>query len=344
MQSYDLGFQQDQVLVLEVKAREARAKIPVLKNELLKLQAIKSIGLSGQIPGEAGLKTEPFAFESNEGDMVEMLTNYMFTGPDIISALDLQIQLGSNFNPEKGGANRSQEVIVNETLVKAMNWKDPIGKKVNLPIGEALVVGVIKDFHLKSLHHTVEPLTLVYLDNWAEALLIRTSPEDLERTVQSVGNIYKKVIPNTGFHYSFLDDRFARQYTADHQQAKLFMVFSVLTVAIACLGILGIVGFSLVRRSKEMSIRRVFGANYLQVIFLLMREYGNILLIGTLITIPLANYLAKEWLMYYPYKINLSVIHFALPVFGLILLIAAIIFARSYAAIRTNPAEVLKDE
>lgn len=344
MQNYDLGFHDDQVIVVEVKTRDARTKIPALKNELQKLKDVKSVGLTGQIPGDENLKTEPFGFESNEGAIVEMLTNYMFSGPDIVSSLGLQVNKGSNFNPEKGGANRGQEVLVNQTLVNAMNWQDPIGKKVNLPIGEAWVVGVINDFHLKSLHHKIEPLTIIYLDNWAEVLLIKVNTNDLSQMIKSIEEIHDQVLPNTTFEFSFLNDTFSQQYKSDRQQASLFTVFSIITIIIAAMGLMGLVGFSLVRRSKEISIRRVFGANYVQVIFLLFKEYGGIMLVGFLIVVPVANYLIKEWLLTFPYKIDLSPVHFIVPILSLVVLISLIIISRSYSTARKNPSRVLKDE
>jgi putative ABC transport system permease protein len=344
MQHYDLGFQKDQVMVVEVKARDARAKIPMLKEELFKLSEVRTVGLTGQIPGDENLKTEPFAFESNEGTMTELLTNYMFSGPDIVSSLGLSVIAGSNFNPEKGGANRGQEVLVNQTMVQSMNWKDPVGKKVNLPIGEARVVGVVNDFHLKSLHHKIEPLTIIYLDNWAEALLVKVSPDNLSETIHTIEKTYDKVITDSTFEYSFLDDRFDRQYKSDQRQARLFFIFSVITVIIAGMGLMGLIGFSLVRRAKEISIRRVFGADFSRILFLLLREYGYITSVGLLISIPIANYVIKEWLMNFPYKVDLSVAYFAIPVFGMVLFTSLIIYFRCYSTIRANPADVLKEE
>ena len=107
---------------------------------------------------------------------------------------------------------------------------------------------------------------------------------------------------------------------------------------------MGLIGFSLVRRSKEISIRRVFGANYRQLIYLLFKEYGSIMIIGFLIVIPVGNYFVKEWLMSYPYKIELSALHFAIPVIGLLIFISLIVLIRSYSTVKANPAEVLKDE
>jgi len=344
MQHHELGFQQDQVMVIEVKTREARAKIPALKNEFLKLSSIISIGLTGQVPGGENLKTEPIGFESNEGGFAEILTNYMFTGPDIISALGLRIVEGSNFNPEIGEANRGQEVLVNQTMVKAMNWKNPIGKKVKLPIGEAKVVGVVNDFHLRSLHYNVQPLTIIYLDNWAEALLVKTSTENLTNTIRSMKQIYNHIMEGSVFEYSFLDDHFARQYKSDRQLSQLFILFSFLTIFIALMGLVGLIGFSMIRRSKEISIRRVFGANSGNIIFLLSREYGLIILIGLLIAIPVANYLIKDWLSDFPYKIDLSFIYFGIPSVAISLFAAFIMLIRISIASKANPADLLRDE
>ena len=344
MQKGDLGFDKEQVMVLEVKAREARSKLPTLKQELLKHAAVVDVSLTGQIPGSENLKTEPFGFEKIEGGFNELLTNYMFSGPDLVSTLGIPILKGQNFNPENSGANRGQEVLVNETLVDAMNWDDPIGRKVKLPIGEAKVVGVIKDFHLKSLHHNIEPLTIIYLDNWAEALLVKVNTNNLGRTINDIEKSYKEMLGSYAFDYSFLDDRFARQYEADQQNARLFVLFSLLTVIISGMGLLGLIGFTLTRRSKEISIRRVFGASYWQVVQLLFREYGRIIIIGLFIAIPVGNYFIKDWLINFSYRLELSWIHFALPITVLILLTVSIIGLRSYSTIKINPTDNLKDE
>lgn len=118
------------------------------------------------------------------------------------------------------------------------------------------------------------------------------------------------------------------QYKSDQQEAKLFMIFSALTICIACMGLIGLIGFTLVRRSKEIGIRRVFGANSWKILALFIKEYAYMILIGLLIAIPLANYLIKDWLMNFPYKMTLSFIYYIVPVSTLLILTVLVIAFR----------------
>lgn len=149
---------------------------------------------------------------------------------------------------------------------------------------------------------------------------------------------------DAAFNYSFLDQRFALQYKSDQQKVQLFMIFSLLTITIACLGLIGMMGFSLARRSKEIGIRRVFGANSFAVIYLFSKEYGCVILIGIIIAIPVANYLIKDWLVNFPYRLNLSAIYFIIPTGSLLLISTILIFLSAYKASKTNPANVLRSE
>ena len=155
-------------------------------------------------------------------------------------------------------------ILVNEAMVKHFNWEEPIGKRVKFPgdtSGNYLeVVGVVKDFNQKSLYNPIEPLLLFYYPN-SNIIQLKLNPGDINATITKVESTWKKYFPELPFEYKFLDADYNSQYAADQKRGKIFAAFSILTIIITCLGLLGLTAFTTQQRQKEISIRRVMGAS-----------------------------------------------------------------------------------
>ncbi len=340
----DLGFTKEQVVAIEINSSEDKSNIPVLTDVLEGLPGVRSVALTAQLPGGDNIKTEAFEVEKINGDFSEQLLQYAFVDENFIGALDLEVTAGRNFN-EAAIDPVGEAVVVNELMVKRMGWKDPLGKKIKLPIGkDAQVVGVIKDFHLRSLHDEIQPFIMINYPQWANVLLIRLETSDLPKLLSAVEKSYKKVVGDKVFTFAFLDQHFHQQYVADEQRGKLFACFSGITVFIACIGLLGLLGITLAHRTKEVGIRKILGASISDILVLISREYIKLIVLSIALGIPLSYYITREWLSAFAYQIELSWWMFALPGACILIVTICIVSAHSFKIAFLNANRMLSDD
>ena len=232
-------------------------------------------------------------------------------------------------------------------MVKHFAWNTALGKRVKYPgdtSGRYLeVLGVVKDFNQKSLYNPIAPLLLFYSPN-CNIIELKVNPDNISSSIKSVEGIWKKYFPQLPFEYKFLDEDFNSQYAADQKRGKIFAAFSILTIVITCLGLLGLTAFTTQQKQKEISIRRVMGASIVQVVTMITKSYLWLALISALIAFPVAGYFMNNWLQVFPYNTGLSVMPFIAS--GFIILVTASATAMFYSAKAafTNPANNLRNE
>jgi putative ABC transport system permease protein len=339
----DLGFDKDQVVAVEIQSMDDRQKIQILKKSFESLTGVRRVALTAQIPGGENIKTEPFMVQTEGHGYREQLIQYAFVDPEFVPVLDLSLVTGRNFNAGTADAEGST-VIVNAKLVEQMGWKSPLGKKIRLPLGkDAEVIGVMNDFHIRSLHEPIQPFILVDLPEWANILVVKLSRSDVRQTLSVLRQQYTKVVGEKPFAYTFLDNKFQRQYESDERKGQLFSVFSTITVFIACLGLFGLMGITITQRTKEIGIRKVMGASTSSLSVLLSQNYITLVLIACGLAVPIAWYIASAWLNGFSYRITLQWWMFACP--GIMLITVAImaLAVQSLRVSRINPAERLRD-
>jgi putative ABC transport system permease protein len=241
---------------------------------------------------------------------------------------------------------------VNEAMVRRMGWTNPLGKKFilgggdpNQPPIEKKVVGVLKDFHQNSLYDAIEPLIII-LDKNPGMVFIRTSGADVRKIMASVESGWKDVLTGYSFDYQFLDEDYNSQYKADEKRSQIFTAFSGLTVAIACLGLLGLSAFTTEQRTKEIGVRKIVGASINSLIVLVSREFFILVGIGMIIAFPAAWYFTQNWLQNFAYRIELKG-EWATFLLSAFLSIAVTAITVGYYVIRAaaaNPVKSLRDE
>ena len=222
-----------------------------------------------------------------------------------------------------------------------------MGKRVTFP-GDTSgnyveVVGVIRDFNQKSLYNTIAPLLLFYSAN-NNIIQVKLKPGNVTASITQAEKIWKKYFPQLPFEYKFLDDDFNSQYAADQKRGKIFAAFSILTIMITCLGLLGLTAFTTQQKQKEISIRRVMGASTVQVITMITKNYLWLSLIAAAIAFPVAWYFMSNWLHIFPYNAGLSVFPFILSAFVIVITAATTAMFHSAKAALTNPAKILRTE
>lgn len=340
----DLGFNKDQVMTVTVNTGEdERSKIFAMNNELRGMPGIKNVGTGNAYPGSGNINLNLFTVESKNGYVDKGIECYGIDD-QYLGTLGIQVVKGRNF---LNLADTLHSIVVNEAMVKHFSWDEPIGKKVKFPddtSGRFLeVVGVIKDFNQKSLYNPIAPLLLFYAPN-SNIIQLKMQPDIIKASITKVESAWKKYFPQLPFEYKFLDEDFNSQYAADQKRGKIFAAFSILTIIITCLGLLGLTAFTTQQKQKEISIRRVLGASISQVVAMITKNYLWLALFSALIAFPVAYYFMNNWLHIFPYNTGLTVIPFLLSAFVIVITAVATAMFYSAKAALTKPSKILKTE
>jgi len=340
----DLGFNKDQVMTVTINTGEdERSKIFAMNNEFRRLPGIKEVGTGNSYPGSSNINLNLFHVETNNGYVDKAVECYAIDEHYLVS-LGIPVVKGRNF---LNLADTLHSIVVNQAMVKRFGWDNPIGKRVKFPgdtSGNYLeVVGVIKDFNQKSLYNPIAPLLLFYGPN-SNIIQLKINTGGIKAAIKQVESSWKKHFPQLPFEYKFLDENFNSQYAADQKRGKIFAAFSILTIIITCLGLLGLTAFTTQQRQKEISIRRVMGASIVQVISMITKNYLWLALIATVIAFPVAYYFMNNWLNIFPYNTGLSVIPFIISAIIIVVTASATAMFHSAKAALTNPAKNLRTE
>lgn len=263
-------------------------------------------------------------------------------GYDLIETMGFVVTAGKPFRREFG---KSNQIIFNESAIKAMGLKNPIGAHITLWGDEKEIVGVVKDFNFESLYSKVGPcfLRLVpMVDGYPSRVMVKLAPGDQAEVIARIEQFFRKYNPGLAFDYTFLDDDYQRLYQAEQRVATLSRYFSVITVVIGCLGLFGLAAFTAERRAKEIGIRKVLGSTNTGIVTLLSTEFMTTVLIAVIIALPLSHLVLSNWLKEFEYRIDIPW-YFYIVAAGLAFVIALItVGAQAYKAAVADPAKVLR--
>jgi ABC-type antimicrobial peptide transport system permease subunit len=235
--------------------------------------------------------------------------------------------------------------MVNEEAVKQMGLKEPIGSWVSAWGKKGTIIGILKNYHMNSLHEPIKPLIVdVKEDLDFGVIIVRTEPGKTEQALTSLEKVYKDINPNFPFDYQFVDQEYNKLYRNEQVMAKLSNAFAVLAIAISCLGLLGLVMFSAEQRTKEIGIRKVLGATLTNIVNLLSKDFLKLVIGAFVIAAPVAGFFMHQWLQGFAFKIELSWWIFALAG-GTALLVAFLtVCVQGLQSAVANPVESLRSE
>ena len=342
LQHKDIGFKPEEVLVLPVKDRSMNGRIVELRNELLRINGVKGISASSNVPGKLFNQNPIYALDNPQErvDASEELVD-----ADFLSVMDIKLAEGRSFIT--GNRADAEAFILNETAVRQLGLKDPIGKEIvwerDGPEIKGPVIGVVKDFNFQSLHEPMRPL-LIRLETNYNFVVVRLSTGDFNTTIKSVERIWKKFDDRFRFEYAFLDSQLNQLYIEEQNMASVLDIFSVIGMIIACMGLLGIAALAFRHRTKEISVRKVLGATMGNLMLLLLKDFTKLVLIAVILAVPLVWWMMNIWLENFSNRISVSPLVFILT--GVVLVLASWI-TLSVLTVRTarvNPAETLKSE
>jgi putative ABC transport system permease protein len=346
-----LGFNKEQVIVIPIRDEKLRQNPEPIKRELLKSPYVSGVAAAALLPGgPVGQQT----FRSS-GSVVgpgPLTMSMLWVDYDFIKTLEIEIIAGRSFSRDYP-TDGTGAFILNEAAVKQLGWGSPaaaIGKPFEKDYGPGtskraagVVIGVVKDFHFKSLRSTIEPLVL-HIWPWLNYALVKISPDHLPETLTFLERTYQTFDPKHPFEYSFLSDHFDRLYRTENQRGQILWAFSLLAIFVACLGLFGLVAFTTEQRTKEIGVRKVLGASTPGIVLLLSKDFLKLVVTANLIAWPVAYYTMNKWLQNFAYRIDMSVGIFALG--GVLALLIALVTV-SYQAMKAataNPVDALRYE
>jgi len=339
----DMGYEREQILVLQPKGG-VRNGLGAFKTELRSNSAVVSVASSSCLPNNVTSSTN--ANWPGKPEAVDIPIYIVEADYDYPELYGLKLSQGRSFSrdypSDAGGA-----FLINEAAQKAIGWDDPVGRDFGRPGPNAAngrIVGVLKDFHMHSLHLSIMPLYIFLDPGRANRISVRIRGGDIPAALASIRKTWERFAPEYPFEYTFFDEIFDRAYRVERRLGTMFSVFAGLAVLIACLGLLGLAAFTAEQRTKEIGIRKVLGASSPAVVVMLSREFMKWVVAANLIAWPIGYFAMRAWLQNFAYRTNLTVAMFLGAALAAFFIAAAVIGLQTYRAATANPAESMRYE
>ena len=350
MQQQDLGFDGEQVLVLDARQAPGKARVQrsdALKQALAAHTAVERVSTTWAVPGRSGWQGQ-LSFPEGWPDDQSVSLEYVAVDFDFIETLGLHIVAGRSFDPAFAPDTKTA-VVINEAAVEAARWssaEEAIGKGFTSPGSgkpDGVVIGVVEDYHHHGLQQEIRPI-MFGIRQGNGLFTLRFEAAEAGAVVAHLKQTWAQFFEGYPFDYFFLDEDFARQYEQEVRLMRIFSTFALLTILIACLGLFGLAAFTVEQRTKEIGVRKVLGASGKQIVILLAKDFLKWVFVAFLIAAPLAYYLMSKWLEDFAYRTAIGV---EIIVSGGVLLLLVALATVSYQAIRatlTDPVQSLRYE
>ncbi|WP_259016973.1 ABC transporter permease [Emticicia fluvialis] len=342
IQTKNLGFDKENLIFSPIEG-DLRANFTAFKQELLNMQGIKSVTSSQADPLQVGSSTQGVTWPGKDTTKTILFSQNPVSF-DYLATMGIKLKDGRDFSPSF--STDTSNYIINEEAAKKMDMKDPVGKEMTMWGKKGTIIGLVKSFHINSLHESIPPLILNFQrgkENWGQ-IIVRAEAGKTREALASMEKAYKKFNPRFPFQYYFTDQEFADQYKGENVVSKLANYFAFLAIFISCLGLFGLAMFTAEQRTKEIGVRKVLGASVFSITAMLSKDFLKLVFIAALIAFPLAWYLMKNWLQKYAYRIEIQWWFFLVA--GLVAVAIALLTV-SYQSIKAalmNPMKSLKSE
>jgi putative ABC transport system permease protein len=347
IQNRNLGFNKEQIVIVK-KTDDIGNQVPAFRQELLKNPKVTNATNTNNLIGNE-FGNSAYKLAGATGEETHLLWRYT-TDPYFVETYQIEMAAGRYY--EEGRQSDQQSAVINEAAVKDLGLKDPIGKQIVAiapnpdQSSTFTIIGVMKNFHYKSLHHQINPL-IVHLygpEGRGRYVSVRIHSENIRETMTFLENTWRKFASNQAFEYEFFDDHFAGIYQAEKRTGQIFFSFSLLAIFIASLGLFGLAAFVTEQRTKEIGIRKVLGATEPGIVFLLSRQFAKWVVLSNLFAWPIAYYFMQKWLQRFAYQTSISAWYF-LFAFIVVLFVALLtVCYQTVKAARSNPVELLRYE
>jgi putative ABC transport system permease protein len=350
MQSRDLGVNIQQTLVVNQNAKIDSAHITAFTSFINDMQtnpSIISVTASTSVPGGEVGGSSSFSLKNSQA---EKRCRVFGIDNKFIPAYGLTVISGRNFSTDKSAVDTivPLNILVNETAAKILGFNNPadiVGRQVDGAGFHCSVIGVVKDYHQESLEHSFDPIVFYPgQESDFENFSLKFKTANLPALMDFVKQQWKTRFPDSPYSYFFLDERFNAQYNNDRLFATVLWLFTIVAIIIACLGLFGLSLYTISKRNKEISIRKVLGATVFQITRLITKDYLKLVLIASAIALPVAFYFIKSWLQKYAFQVDIGWWFFLLPVLLILLIAIVTVSWQSVKAAVSNPVKSLRAE
>lgn len=351
IQNRSLGFDKENVVIVSAESREVQQNVEAFRTALKSDTRIASVASSSNSPVSDSFSDTIFRRDGTD-DVFNMI--YIYTDFDFTDTYRLNVIHGRSYSRDFG-TDAEGAVLLNQAAAEEVGYdpKEAVGKKMfmlsNILGGleeyrELTIVGIVENFHFKTLHMKIEPLVLICPPQFNNVIAVRIMPGDVRRTVGFIQQKWEEVFPDEQFDYSFLDNRLNLMYESEGRMRDIFLIFSILSIFVACLGLFGLAAFTAEERTKEIGIRKTLGASSSNIVLLLTREFTKWVLLANIVAWPVAYYGMNRWLQNFAYRIDIGIWIFLLS--AVIALVVALFTAglQSVKAALANPVDSLKYE
>lgn len=345
LENKSLGFNEEQVLIVDLKSDRIVRSLPTLKNEILKIQGVESVGALSNIPGTQFDQNAVYAVDDPD---LKVDVSEFRADMDVDKPFGFQIVAGRWFDRSNQVDSAGLSFIINETAVRELGLKDPINTKIvwddDDPNIQGTVIGVVKDFHFQSLHVPIRPLLIVVDYDDLTSLTVSIKGSNITSTVGQIQKTYETFDNRFGFDATFLDQKNQQLYESEKRSLRIFNLFTLIALSLGAMGLLGLAYLMIIQRIREIGIRKILGASILTILLKENLSFQKLVLFGVLIGLPIATLVMKSWLEGFAYRIEIT------PwAYGASFLIAAgVTFVSvSLAILRTvfvSPSEALRHE
>ena len=304
----DLGFEKENLIVIRRPDAFYR-QIEPFRNQLLQIPGVSKVGISRSVPG--GVYSNNAFFNDNDPERKTYLINQASVSLDYPEALGVRLEDGRFFSRDFG--TDSSAVLINEAAVKSLGLIDPVGKYILMPSGpqeftRLEVIGIMKDFNIESLHKEITPVcfTVMGPGGGDQFATVRLTGKDVAGTIKSIEEVWSTFTSDQPFQYEFFTDTWNNLYSSELKTGRIFIVFSILAIFIACLGMLGLITFITNKRTKEIGIRKTYGASVATILGLLSKEVIFLILVSSVVAYPVAFFGSRYWLEGFASKVRIN--------------------------------------
>ncbi|ELR70359.1 putative FtsX-related transmembrane transport protein [Fulvivirga imtechensis AK7] len=345
IQERSLGFNKEQLIVVDINSGEVRRRFEVMKNEFAKSPYITGVAVSSRVPGEWKNLAQVYLKASGAEQQDSLRSNYIGFDEHMLGVYEMELLAGENFSGN--AVTDSLHVLINETAAQTLGFKEPVGRYIQIGGGQYQVIGVVKDFNFESLHNRIAPLVLGYRANAFQQIdyfSLKFDPRYTEEAVAHASKVHDTFDQNTPIEYHFLDEQWEQFYKSDQRAGNIFTIGAGITIFVACLGLFGLASFIIQKRTKEIGVRKVLGASIVDLFLLLSKTFALQVLLAFLIATPVSWYLMNDWLNNFAFRFNLGVAEFLLA--GVVAFVIALVSV-SYRVIKAtllDPVNTLRNE
>lgn len=338
MKNKDVGYARENMIVIPMVDEETRNRYQAIKAELSTLPEVLSISASSDYPGH-GITSNGYL---PEGFEEYIMINVLDVDFDFLETYGLEVVSGRGFS--EGFPADKNDYLINEKLAERLGWEDPVGKTI-FRGSDHTVIGVVKDFNFASLHEEIKPLIFSMSPYMGyHYLSLSLGKNNLQKSIQDIGEIWAKQVPGTDFNYFFLDDEFDRVYRSELQFRETLIYFTFLAILIACMGLFGLASFTTGQRTKEIGIRKVMGASGGRIMSSFAMQFTKWVVLANLVAWPVAYIIMKKWLQNFNYRIDFPIWILIITTLAISLIAVLTISFHALKVANTQPAKTLKYE